>query len=47
MLKELNYHCNKELETMKEESIKLDISFAKTKTKLNTINSRLNNAEDE
>ena len=30
---------------MKRNQSKLDISFAKTKTKLNTMNSRLNNAE--
>ena len=36
-----DYHCNKELETMKRNQSKLDNSF----TKLNTMNSRLNNAE--
>ena len=41
-----DYHCNKELETMKRNQSKLDNSFAKIKHKLNTMNSRLNNAEE-
>ena len=41
-----DYHCNKEVETMKRNQTKLDNSFAKIKTNLNTMNSRLYNAEE-